>query len=139
MEGLNHGNTVPLEQSLSAQAIETRSVTFFTADDLHGMKGSLPKAMFEGGVRSVCSVPLITGNKVWGALNPSSMLEDAFGPPEVEYLQQVANQIAAALQNAHAYREIALLKERLAQEKRYLEMKYAARTGPTISWEIVRR
>ncbi len=120
-EGLNHGNTVPLEQSLSAQAIETRSVTFFTADDLHGMKGSLPKAMFEGGVRSVCSVPLITGNKVWGALNPSSMLEDAFGPPEVEYLQQVANQIAAALQNAHAYREIALLKERLAQEKRYLE------------------
>jgi formate hydrogenlyase transcriptional activator len=121
-EGLvNHGNTVPLEQSLSAQAIETRSVTFFTANDLRVMKGALPKAMFEGGVRSVCSVPLITGNKVWGALNPSSIVEEAFGPPEVEYLQQVANQIAMALQNAHAYREIAQLKERLAQEKRYLE------------------
>jgi len=47
--------------------------------------------------------------------------EHAFGPPEAEYLQQVANQIAAALQNAHAYREIEKLKERLAEEKRYLE------------------
>jgi formate hydrogenlyase transcriptional activator len=33
----------------------------------------------------------------------------------------VGNQIAVALQNAHAYREIAQLKDRLAQEKRYLE------------------
>jgi formate hydrogenlyase transcriptional activator len=48
-------------------------------------------------------------------------MENAFGPPEIEYLQQVANQIAAALQNAQAYREIAQLKDRLTQEKRYLE------------------
>ena len=85
------------------------------------MNEPLAKAMYEVGVRSVCSVPLIAGNRVWGALNPSSMIENAFGPSEVEYLQQVANQIAAALQNAHAYREIAQLKDRLAQEKRYLE------------------
>ncbi len=54
-------------------------------------------------------------------MNPNSTTEHAFGPAEAEYLQQVANQIAAALQNAHAYREIENLKERLAQEKRYLE------------------
>jgi formate hydrogenlyase transcriptional activator len=77
--------------------------------------------MHRAGVRSVCTVPLIANDRVWGTLNPSSTLDNAFGPPEVEYLQQVANQIAAALQNAHSYREIAQLKERLAQEKRYLE------------------
>jgi len=49
------------------------------------------------------------------------MLANAFSPARVEYLQQVANQIAAALQNVHAYREIAELKDRLAHEKRYLE------------------
>jgi formate hydrogenlyase transcriptional activator len=118
---LNHGNTVPLEQSLSAQAIQTRNVAFLTASDLHDMNEPLAKAMHERGVRSVCSVPLVAGNQIWGALNPSSMIEHAFGPSEVEYLQQVANQIAAALHNAHAYREIAQLKERLTQEKRYLE------------------
>jgi formate hydrogenlyase transcriptional activator len=118
---LDHGNTVPLEQSLSARAIQTRNVALLTADDLHDMNGPLAKAMHEGGVRSVCSVPLVAGNRIWGALNPSSMIENAFGPSEFEYLQQVANQIAAALHNAHAYREIAQLKERLTQEKRYLE------------------
>jgi len=118
---VNHGSVIPLEQSLSARAIETREVAFLAAGDLRGMDEPLARAMYEGGVRSVCSVPLVAGNRIWGALNPTSMTENAFGPSEVEYLQQVANQIAAALQNAHAYREIAELKERLAQEKRYLE------------------
>ncbi len=118
---VNHGNAVPLEQSISARAIETRNVAFLIASDLRDMNEPLAKAMYEGGVRSVCSVPLIAGNRIWGTLNPSSSITHAFGSSEVEYLQQVANQIAAALQNAHAYREIAQLKERLAQEKRYLE------------------
>ena len=118
---VNHGRTIPVEQSLSAHAIQTRNVAFFTAGDLRDMKAPLAQAMHEIGIRSACSVPLVAGNKIWGALNPSSMIENAFGQSEVEYLQQVANQIAAALQNAHAYGEIAQLKDRLAQEKRYLE------------------
>ncbi len=118
---LNHGSTVPLEQSLSARTIQTRDAAFFTCDDLRDMNDPLAKTMYEGGIRSVCSVPLIAGDRIWGTLNPSGMVENAFGPSEVEYLQQVANQIAAALQNSHAYREIAQLKDRLAQEKRYLE------------------
>ncbi len=118
---VNHGRTIPLEQSLSARAVQTRDVAFLAAGDLLEMNDPLTKAMCVDGVRSVCSVPLIAGNRVWGTLNPSSVIEHAFGPSEAEYLQQVANQIAAALQNAHAYREIESLKERLAQEKRYLE------------------
>ncbi|MGA8540215.1 MAG: sigma 54-interacting transcriptional regulator [Terriglobales bacterium] len=118
---LNHGTSVPLEQSLSAKTIQTREVTFFASERLRAMNDPLAKTMYEGGIRSVCSVPLIAGNRVWGTLNPSSTIENAFGSSEVEYLQQVANQIAAALQNAHAYREIAQLKDRLTQEKRYLE------------------
>jgi formate hydrogenlyase transcriptional activator len=118
---LNHGRTVPIEEELSAQSVQTRNVTFFAAADLRDMQGSLAKAMYEIGIQSVCSVPLIAGDRVWGALNPSSMTENAFGPSEVVYLQQVANQIAAALQNAHAYRKIAQLTDRLVQEKRYLE------------------
>ncbi len=118
---VNHGSAIPLEHSLSARAIQTRNGAFFTAGDLRILNDPLAKAMVEGGVRSVCSVPLVAGNRIWGALNPSSMMENAFGAPEIEYLQQVANQIAAALHNAHAYREIAQFKDRLAQEKRYLE------------------
>ncbi len=118
---VNHGTMVPVERSLSAQAIQTRNVAFFSARDLRDMKVPLTQAMYEIGIRSVCSVPLIAGDRTWGTLNTSSLTDSAFGPSEVEYLQQVANQVAVAVQNAHAYREIAQLKDRLAQEKRYLE------------------
>jgi formate hydrogenlyase transcriptional activator len=125
---LSHGTTIPLDQSLSARAIKTRRVTFLTAEDLSNMATSLAQAMHACGVRSVCSVPLIAGNQIWGALNPSSTIENAFGPSEVEYLQQVANQVAAALQNAYAYRKIAQLQDRLVQEKRYLEYEIRSAT-----------
>jgi formate hydrogenlyase transcriptional activator len=140
---LNHGSSTSLEHSLSAQSVRTRSVSFFGAKDLLEMNDPLARAMFEAGVRSVCSVPLIAGNRAWGTLNPNSMIEDVFSSTDVEYLQQVANQIAAALQNGHAYQEIAQLKDRLAQEKHLLEyeVRSANRTddivGTSPAWRRV--
>jgi len=48
-------------------------------------------------------------------------VENAFGDDEVAFLTQVANQVAIGVENALAYSEIADLKNRLAQEKLYLE------------------
>jgi formate hydrogenlyase transcriptional activator len=127
---VNSDAKVPIEQTLSGRAIQTRNVALLTADELREVKAPLAKAMYQLGIRSVCSVPLIAGNRIWGALNPSSTKENAFGRSEVEYLQQVAYQIAAALQNAHAYREIAQLKDRLTQEKRYLESEIRSANQP---------
>jgi len=47
--------------------------------------------------------------------------ENAFDGDEVAFLVQVANQIAIGVENALAYMEIADLRNRLAQEKLYLE------------------
>jgi formate hydrogenlyase transcriptional activator len=127
---VNHGEAIPVEQGLSGQAIRTRKPVFFSAADLRGMQSSLAQAMYAVGVRSVCSVPLIVADRTWGALNVSSTVENSFGPPEVEYLQQVATLIASALQNAHSYREIAQLKDRLAQEKRYFENEVLSANRP---------
>jgi formate hydrogenlyase transcriptional activator len=118
---VNHGSILPVEQSVSAQAIRTRKVEFLNADELRHLNSALAKTMHAIGIQSVCNVPLVARDKVWGALNVSSTEQNAFGSPEVEYLTQVANQIAEALQNAHAYREIEQLKNRLSQEKRYFE------------------
>jgi formate hydrogenlyase transcriptional activator len=118
---VNHGSILPVEQSVSAQAIRTRKVEFLNADELRHMNSAIAKTMHAIGIQSVCNVPLVARDKVWGALNVSSTEQNAFASPEVEYLTQVANQIAEALQNAHAYREIEQLKNRLSQEKRYFE------------------
>src|SRR5579859_6008595 len=117
----NRGRSIPYKQSLGALAIDTADVAFFTSGQLRNMNDPLAEAMHAAGIQSVCSLPLIAGKRVWGALNVGGMTESEFSTAEVEYLQQVANQIATALQNAHAFREIAQLKDRLAQEKRYLE------------------
>ena len=46
---------------------------------------------------------------------------DAWSPDDVEFLAQVANQIAIAVENSLSYRELQEMKERLATEKLYLE------------------
>ena len=50
-----------------------------------------------------------------------ALTDDAFQPDDISLLAQVANQIAIAVENALAYREIAELKNKLAEEKLYLE------------------
>ena len=64
---------------------------------------------------------MFSGSQALGALSCGSKRKNAFRPQDAEYLLQVAGQIAAALNNARAYHEIDRLKDRLAQEKRYLE------------------
>ena len=47
--------------------------------------------------------------------------EDPFSKDEVQLLIQVGRQVAIAVENSLAYREVSELKERLAKEKLYLE------------------
>ncbi len=72
-------------------------------------------------MQSVCCVPLITQGRTFGSLNLASRRLDAFPPQDVELLQQVAAQIAIAVENALAFKEIDALKNKLAVEKLYLE------------------
>jgi formate hydrogenlyase transcriptional activator len=73
------------------------------------------------GLNSFCDVPLVTRNHLIGVLAVARREENAFDSDEVAFLVQVANQIAIGVENALAYSEIADLKDRLAQEKLYLE------------------
>jgi formate hydrogenlyase transcriptional activator len=73
------------------------------------------------GLNSFCDVPLIRRNRTLGVLAVARREENAFDDDEVAFLTEVANQVAIAVENALAYREIADLKDKLAQEKLYLE------------------
>jgi formate hydrogenlyase transcriptional activator len=66
-------------------------------------------------------VPLISRDRALGVLSLGKGEEKGFRKGDLEYLMQVANQIAIAVENALAYREIGDLKDKLAQEKLYLE------------------
>ncbi len=76
----------------------------------------------EHGIRSLCALPLTTAHRRIGSLVIGSVKPDAYPyEADVEFLGQVANQIAISVENALAYGEIQELKEQLAQEKLYLQ------------------
>ena len=66
-------------------------------------------------------IPLANHGRALGVLGVAHTTEDVFTPEDVEFVSQAAGQIAIALENALAYREISELKDKLAQEKLYLE------------------
>jgi len=72
-------------------------------------------------LRSFCFLPLISRNRAIGTLVLARLRDDAFSQADVAFLSQVANQVALAVENALAYREIQELKEQLSKEKLYLE------------------
>ncbi|RPJ61243.1 MAG: GAF domain-containing protein [Acidobacteria bacterium] len=78
--------------------------------------------IFKEGIKSGCLLPLNGRNRrVLGVLGLGSRQRNAFSQNQVDFVAQVANQVAIAVDNALAYSQIADLKDKLAQEKLYLE------------------
>jgi formate hydrogenlyase transcriptional activator len=73
------------------------------------------------GVQSYCWLPLTTARRRLGALVFTSKQPSTYDAADVDFLQQVANQVAVAVENALAFREIQALKDQLAKENAYLE------------------
>jgi formate hydrogenlyase transcriptional activator len=73
------------------------------------------------GLGSMRLLPLVSRDRVLGVLSLGAALENAFTEDDLEFLGQVANQIALAVENACAYHKISQLKEKLARENVYLE------------------
>jgi formate hydrogenlyase transcriptional activator len=73
------------------------------------------------GLASGCASPLIFRDRVLGVLAIKSSRPHAFSQDDAELFEQVANQVAIAVENALAYNEIETLKNKLEKEKLYLE------------------
>jgi len=79
--------------------------------------------------KSICFLPLANRGRALGVLVIGRITEIPFASDEIEFLGQVAGQIAIAIENALAYEEISKLKDKLAQEKLYLEEEIRSEMG----------
>jgi formate hydrogenlyase transcriptional activator len=66
-------------------------------------------------------VPLVSRNRILGLLRLGGREENAFSQADIVFLTQLASQIAIAVENALEYGQITQAKERLAEQKFYLE------------------
>lgn len=75
---------------------------------------------YEEGLGRMINLPMIIGGNCIGSLNIGSIEAGDPDPENVEFLRQVATQIAFAIDHVRAYEEINRLQERLARENAYL-------------------
>ena len=118
---LQEGFVGPIDSTPAGPAIRTGKPALFDEDDLKRLQSDVGRLLLEEGVKSGCCVPLKSHNRLLGTLNIASLHSGAFSQDDVDLLSQVANQIAIAVENALAYRQIEELKDKLNKEKLYLE------------------
>src|SRR6185437_2926008 len=93
----------------------------FNHEQLRQFQSKTNEFLMNCGIKSICCVPLITSKGPLGVLNFASKHEETFLPQDVNLLKQIGAQMGIALDHARAYREIAELRDKLAEEKSYLE------------------
>src|SRR5271155_4692526 len=81
------------------------------------------------GIKAACNIPLVNRGRALGILSILRITETSFTPEDVDFLSRASGQIAIAVENALAYREISELKDKLAQEKVYLEEEFRSEMG----------
>ncbi len=111
---------IPIESSAPGETFRSGKTWVVNRLDPSLHPEMYAKAAGEG-INSLCDVALISRGRMLGVLAVASRAEDAFDREETAFLSQVAQQVAIGIENALAYREITNLKDKLAQEKLYLE------------------
>jgi len=112
---------VPVATSLAGICFSERKPMLLGTKDFEKYDTAAVKLLQAEGVRSLCCVPLVTRDRTLGAMTVASFRDGAFSQQDLDLLAEVANQVAVAAENALAFEEIAQLKNKLAEEKLYLE------------------
>lgn len=105
----------------AGEALATGKPVVVGEPDFHRFPSPLYLKYSRLGFRSGCSIPLSGRNGVSGVLDLGRTSGEPFLPDEVDLLVQVGRQIAVAMENSLAYRELARIRDQLATEKLYLE------------------
>jgi formate hydrogenlyase transcriptional activator len=103
------------------KALRERAPLIFTKGEMQEFPAGTTGHLLAEGLQSLCCVPLLRPKGPLGVLVLGSTRANAFRTDDLTLLDQVAAQLAIALENARAAREVEQLRSRLAQDKRHME------------------
>lgn len=109
------------------KALLERAPLIFTRDQMRGFPAGTTDHLLAEGLQSLCCVPLLRPKGPMGVLVLGSTREDAFKSEDLTLLNQIAAQLAIAMENARTAREVEQLRSRLEHEKHFLEGEPRAR------------
>ena len=111
------------------RALESLKPTLVGTLDPDAFAPEVRELAIAEGLQRHCVIPLANRGRALGALVIARTTDVSFSPEDLEFLAQVSGQIAIAVENALAYHEISELKDKLAQEKLYLEEEFRSEMG----------
>jgi len=106
---------------IARKALETLKPVVRTITHADEFPSDYYKLLVAEGLKSQCVIPLVNRGRAVGVLAIARTRNNSFAPEEVDFIGEASGQIAVAIENSLAYRELCELKERLAQENLYLE------------------
>jgi len=130
-----HGKGVAREESLvtpsgaSKKAMDTLKPVVVDARVRNELAPDAYDIATAEGIEALCSIPLVNRGRGLGLLSIFRTTVTPFSPEDVDFLNRASGQIAIAVENALAFREISELKDKLAQEKVYLEEEFRSEMG----------
>jgi formate hydrogenlyase transcriptional activator len=120
-KGVSSASEISARRDPGGKALQRRASMIFTKDEMKRFNSKVTNNFLTEGLQSLCCVPLIRPKGPLGVVVLGSTRADAFQTEDLTLLNQVAAQLAIALENAKVAREVEQLRSRLRQESRYLE------------------
>ena len=121
LQPMHEGVFFDPEGTATGLTLSTGQPVYVPTPDSKKFPSPVTQGFFDRGLKSLYAVPMTVHGRQLGVMSISSVREDAFTDSDKELFQQIANQISIAAANAIAVRELQRLKDKLAQEKLYLE------------------
>src|SRR6266436_1204925 len=120
-KGFIHEELVTPQDEVSRRVFETLKPVIVNQFDPAEFGPENYQIALGEGLKTLCVAPLVNRGRAIGVLCLGRKEDNSFSEHDAEFLAEVAGQVAIAIENALAYREISELKDKLAQEKLYLE------------------
>ncbi|MBI3595506.1 MAG: sigma 54-interacting transcriptional regulator [Nitrospirae bacterium] len=121
-EGMMHDSVLILEDgSALTEVLELLKPVHVNSVSKDLFPPELYQVFHKEKIDSLYCLPLLAHGLFIGILISGSRSPDTFNSENVDFLRQIASQCAIAIDNALAYRKITELKNKLSEEKLYLE------------------
>ena len=114
---------------VSKRVLKTLRPEIVSTRDLTDIPPEVYEKVMAEGLKSACLIPLANRGRALGVLSISRVTDTPFTVDDVDFLTQAAGQITIAIENALTFKEVSELRDKLAQEKLYLEEEIRSEMG----------
>ncbi|HWR16074.1 MAG TPA: sigma 54-interacting transcriptional regulator [Terriglobales bacterium] len=103
------------------EKLRARKPELWSLDEIGKLPSMFSEPLRAESIESLAIAPLATANGPLGVITMGSRRPNSFGVADLDLLSQISTQISLALDNALAYGQLTASKNRLEEERLYLE------------------